>query len=114
MDIAMPYTVSKSGPGTEAQAAPARNAAARRPRTAWLALAAFAVTVNARAQSVIDEPPYAPDSGTLSVRCGALIDGISDAVRRDVIVHIERGRIAAVEPAEADRGRGAGGPELDL
>jgi imidazolonepropionase-like amidohydrolase len=91
-----------------------RDAPARGARTAWLALAACALASPARAQSVITEAPYTPDSGTLSVRCGALIDGLADDVRRDVTVRIEAGRVATVEPAESDRRPGAGAPSLDL
>jgi imidazolonepropionase-like amidohydrolase/endonuclease/exonuclease/phosphatase family metal-dependent hydrolase len=40
--------------------------------------------------------PYAPDSGSLSVRCGRLFDGIADRLRESVTVSIERGRIVAV------------------
>jgi imidazolonepropionase-like amidohydrolase len=55
--------------------------------------------------------PYAPDSGTLLVRCGALIDGISDDVRRNVDVLIVDGRIRDVgEALEAPPGT----PLLDL
>jgi imidazolonepropionase-like amidohydrolase len=44
------------------------------------------------------EPPYAPDSGSLLVRCGALIDGKSDEVRRDVSVLIKDGRFSGFNP----------------
>jgi imidazolonepropionase-like amidohydrolase len=53
---------------------------------------------------------YRPDSGDLNVRCGLLIDGVADAVRRDATVTIREGRIAAVggdPPAPA-------APSLDL
>lgn len=42
--------------------------------------------------------PYSPDSGTLDVRCGHLIDGLSDEVRTDRLVRIESGRVSAVLP----------------
>lgn len=47
--------------------------------------------------------PYAPDSGTLDVLCGYLIDGTSDEVATDRLVRIENGRIAAVLPGRSAR-----------
>jgi len=48
------------------------------------------------APSIVASPPYVPDSGDLLLRCGALIDGLSDAAlpARDVL--IVGGRIEAV------------------
>ncbi len=40
--------------------------------------------------------PYRPDSGSLAVRCGRLVDGLADAVRESTTVLIEQGRIVAV------------------
>lgn len=40
--------------------------------------------------------PYIPDSGTLSVHCGRLIDGIADEPLADVTVVVESGRITYV------------------
>ena len=40
--------------------------------------------------------PFKPDTGTVALRCGALIDGSSDEARRDVTVLIVDGRIARV------------------
>jgi imidazolonepropionase-like amidohydrolase len=40
--------------------------------------------------------PYPPDSGSIAVRCGRLVDGLADAAREAVTVSIERGRIVAV------------------
>lgn len=42
--------------------------------------------------------PFVRDSGTLAVRCGALIDGIGDSPQRNVTVLIEGGRIREVGP----------------
>ncbi len=39
---------------------------------------------------------YSPDSGTLLVRCGRLIDGISDEARTELEIYIRNGRIEAV------------------
>src|SRR5262245_10385579 len=92
----MPYTVWKSGPTTE-------------KRVAALALAAIFMAGSAHAQSVVDKTPYDPDSGTLTVHCGALIDGIADAAQQNVNVRIEHGHVTAVT-----NGSPAGSPMLDL
>ncbi|HLE71427.1 MAG TPA: hypothetical protein VJH87_17220, partial [Vicinamibacteria bacterium] len=39
-------------------------------------------------------PP--PDSGSLLVRCGRLIDGLSDDARTEVQIYIANGKIEAV------------------
>lgn len=54
---------------------------------------------------------HEPDSGALLVRCGALIDGISDEVKRGVDVFIRDGRIEAIGNEIAVP---AGTPLLDL
>lgn len=60
---------------------------------------------------LVSDGPYRPDSGTLLVRCGALIDGISDDARRNVDVLVVNGRIVNVgERLEAPSGT----PVLDL
>ncbi|HVN41726.1 MAG TPA: amidohydrolase family protein [Steroidobacteraceae bacterium] len=46
--------------------------------------------------SAVATPPLLPDSGSIAVRCGSLIDGVSGALRRNVTVLIEQGRITAV------------------
>ncbi len=62
------------------------------------------------------EPPlvsgaYSPDEGTLLVRCGRLIDGISDDAKTGVEIHIANGRIEAIgEDLEVSRET----PVLDL
>jgi imidazolonepropionase-like amidohydrolase len=45
--------------------------------------------------------PYVPDSGSITLRCGVLIDGISDRPSEDRIVVIRDGRIAGVEPGNS-------------
>ena len=40
--------------------------------------------------------PYAPDSGTVAIRCARVIDGLSDAPTESATVLIEKGRITAV------------------
>jgi imidazolonepropionase-like amidohydrolase len=44
--------------------------------------------------------PYAPDSGSLVVRCGTLIDGVNGTPRGDVAVVIRDGRIESIDPGE--------------
>ena len=46
--------------------------------------------------------PYEPDSGDLFVRCGSLIDGISDEVLHDQMVVIRDGRIAMIVSGDAE------------
>ena len=46
-------------------------------------------------------PPAAPDSASLMIDCGRLVDGLTDTVRERQRVRIERGRIVAVEPLAA-------------
>ena len=47
----------------------------------------------------LTQAPFEPDSGTLAVRCGSLIDGVADAPVREQGVIIRRGRIEAIAPA---------------
>jgi imidazolonepropionase-like amidohydrolase len=55
--------------------------------------------------------PYQPDSGTIAIRCGTLIDGVSAAPVRGVTVVIRDGRIVAVGQGDA---AAQGVPVLDL
>jgi imidazolonepropionase-like amidohydrolase len=55
--------------------------------------------------------PFQPDSGSLAIRCGRLIDGLSPAVRQDALLVVRDGRIAAVQSAAPVP---AGLPLLDL
>ena len=54
--------------------------------------------------------PYTPDSGSIAVRCGRLIDGLADTVRRDVTVVIRNGHVATVGTGAPPSGM----PVLDL
>jgi imidazolonepropionase-like amidohydrolase len=54
--------------------------------------------------------PYVPDSGSIAVRCGRLIDGFSSVPRQGVTVIIRNGRIAELTTAAAP----ADLPSLDL
>ena len=56
-------------------------------------------------------PPLVPDSGTVSVHCGRLIDGQDGRARRDQTVTIRDGRILAVTPGVA---HDAARPHLEL
>lgn len=58
------------------------------------------------AQDVVT-PPYEPDSGSLTIRCGILIDGIADQPRTFQTVEIVDGRIRAVGHSDEN-------PDLDL
>jgi imidazolonepropionase-like amidohydrolase len=55
--------------------------------------------------------PFEPDSGSIALRCGSLIDGTSDEARQGLTVLVLRGRISAVG-ANVDVPRGI--PVLDL
>ena len=46
----------------------------------------------------VRKAPYTPDSGSIAIRCGRLIDGISDTARDDVLVVVRDGRITSVKP----------------
>ena len=66
-----------------------------------LSLAGFAP---AKARTATDSPPVSlanppltPDSGSLAVRCGTLIDGVADRPFKDVTVIIRDGRIVSVQ-----------------
>ena len=63
----------------------------------------------------IRQVPYTPDSGSIALRCGKLIDGISDTVKRNVLVAIRDGHIKIVKE-DASRGDAASTyvPVLDL
>ncbi len=51
---------------------------------------------------ILTTAPYPPDSGNLTIRCGLLIDAISDTPTADVTIHIREGRFETI------------GPDLDL
>jgi imidazolonepropionase-like amidohydrolase len=76
-----------------------------------LLLIALSTTGGAEAQSLA-RVPFSPDTGTLAVRCGALIDGLADEVLDERIVLIVEGRISAVMPG--DTKIDAGTEALDL
>ena len=45
---------------------------------------------------IVSSVPYEADSGNLLVQCGALIDGRSDKVRKNISVLIQGGKILSV------------------
>jgi len=60
------------------------------------ALAVPAVLVAATPKPVVSAAPYTPDSGTVALHCGVLIDGVSSAARGPSTVVIRQGRIESV------------------
>ena len=63
----------------------------------------------------IRQVPYTPDSGTIAIRCGKLIDGISDTAKRDVLVLIRDGKIKSIkEKATRNDAVSTHVPVLDL
>ena len=63
----------------------------------------------------IRQVPFTPDSGSLAIRCGKLIDGVADTAMDNVLVVIRDGRIREIRPG-ASRGDAAAThvPVLDL
>jgi len=51
----------------------------------------------------IRQVPYTPDSGTVAIRCGKLLDGYTDTAQDNVLVVIRDGRIQKLMPG-ASRG----------
>jgi len=54
------------------------------------------------AEFPVRQAPFTPDSGTIALRCGRLIDGLHSSAREHMLVVIRDGKIATVEP---DTGR---------
>jgi imidazolonepropionase-like amidohydrolase len=91
---------------------------------AWSGLVAFALSAlaggadaaEARAPGIVSTAavPFAPDSGTLAIRCGRLIDGLSSTVRNDVTIVIRDGRIASVDQSTHAHSGIDSAPTLDL
>ena len=67
------------------------------------------------AQGVVTAP-FAPDSGNLTIRCGVLIDGVTDEPRQQQTVVIVDGRFGAVrsDSARVDLGAYVGWSGRDL
>jgi imidazolonepropionase-like amidohydrolase len=75
---------------------------------AWVGCAS-ATPSSARIETA--RAPFVPDSGTVAIRCGALIDGLGADSRKDLTIVVRDGRILTVEPTAATP---AGLPLLDL
>lgn len=75
-----------------------------------MALLAGCMTVRSPSVQVLEHPSV-PDTGSVAIQCGTLIDGIADAARHDATVVIRKGRIATIEPG---RRVPRGLPVLDL
>jgi imidazolonepropionase-like amidohydrolase len=78
---------------------------------ALLAIAGCASRPAAPPAVALATAPYAPDSGSLAIHCGVLIDGVAAAPRRDVTLVARNGRIERVTDG---RMRPADLPWLDL
>lgn len=65
-------------------------------RLAKLALCSLILPASASYANHTARAPYVPDSGSLALRCGVLIDGLQDVVRNDQLIVIRDGRIASV------------------
>jgi imidazolonepropionase-like amidohydrolase len=63
----------------------------------------------------IRQVPYTPDSGSMAIRCGKLVDGVSPVAQKNVLIVIRDGRIKDVLPG-ASRGDATATfvPVLDL
>ncbi|HKU89674.1 MAG TPA: amidohydrolase family protein, partial [Steroidobacteraceae bacterium] len=81
---------------------------------AWLAGCAMPAPALSQ-QFAVRDVPFTPDSGTIAIHCGQLIDGASNLPHGESVVLIRDGRIKRVEPGS---GRGSGAttmvPVLDL
>lgn len=64
-------------------------------RTTFIAWLILAIATPATAVEVT-RAPYEPDSGSIAIRCGMLIDGLAEAALEDRLVVIRNGRIASV------------------
>ena len=83
----------------------------RRALTVLAASALVATGTRAADGPPLAVVPYAPDSGTVTVRCGKLIDGLQDRALENAVVVITRGRVSYAGAANAAP---VAGPVLDL
>ena len=51
-----------------------------------------------RQQFAVRQVPYTPDSGSIAIQCGQLIDGVSNIAHGQMMVVIRDGRIASIVP----------------
>ena len=83
-----------------------------RYRTRALSFAVLLLAAGAaHAAPPLATAPLVPDSGTLTVRCGLLIDGLADAPLKDATVVIRDGRVSYAGPSA---GASVQGEVLDL
>jgi imidazolonepropionase-like amidohydrolase len=78
-------------------------------KTIALVLITFSTTATA---IELARAPYVPDSGSIALRCGALIDGLADEPQDDRLVIIRDGRVARVADGSSRAPRSV--PVLDL
>lgn len=67
------------------------------PRLAALAAMLGLSSAAPGAPLLLGQTPLTPDTGSVAVHCGALIDGSSDAARHDVTVTIRSGRVESLQ-----------------
>lgn len=65
-------------------------------RIGWHLVALLGLMGCARPVPPLAEVPFAPDSGSVAIRCGRLFDGESEALRTDQTVVVRSGRIVSV------------------
>ena len=83
----------------------AEAAPTERKRTVGAALAAnllLAMLANTAHAQQLATAPFKPDSGSVSIRCGGLIDGVSDEPRSNQVVVIVDGRFSSIGSASAE------------
>jgi imidazolonepropionase-like amidohydrolase len=66
------------------------------PRLAALAAMLGISSAGSAAGLLLGQAPLTPDTGSVAVHCGALVDGSSDTARRDVTVTIRNGRVESL------------------
>jgi len=68
-------------------------------KTRLLALATMLglSSAGSAASYLLAQAPLTPDTGSVAVHCGALIDGTADTARRDVTVTIRNGRVESLQ-----------------
>jgi imidazolonepropionase-like amidohydrolase len=64
--------------------------------TIVIVLTALSSAANAATPVEIARAPYHPDSGSVAIRCGTLIDGVADVPLHDRLIIIRNGRIERV------------------
>jgi imidazolonepropionase-like amidohydrolase len=68
-----------------------------------------------RARFAVRDAPFTPDSGTIGIRCGQLIDGASNLPHGQSFILIRDGRIKRIEPGSGSGSQAAiGVPVMDL